>query len=54
MDKKENKPNFIDESFRIDDNSDLSQTAIIESEGMSDPLIPGVGIESENLEESEE
>ena len=54
MDKKKAniQTNFVDESFRIDDNSNISQTALEESNDMGDPLIPGIGIEGENFEDS--
>lgn len=36
---------FVDESYRMDDNSDFSSTAIAENECQSEPLSPGVGVE---------
>ncbi len=36
---------FIDESYRMDDNSNYSSIALEESENIDDPLIPGIGIE---------
>ncbi|MCC8147187.1 MAG: hypothetical protein LIO93_12315 [Bacteroidales bacterium] len=36
---------FIDESYRMDDNSNLSEIARLEGEDLNDDLIPGVGVE---------
>ncbi|MDR2037828.1 MAG: hypothetical protein LBQ60_07890 [Bacteroidales bacterium] len=38
---------FVDESFRMDDNSNISELAQEESEGMNDPLVPGLGVEND-------
>ena len=38
--------NFVDESYRMDDNSNYSETALSESDNADDPLIPGIGVES--------
>ncbi len=34
----------IDESFRIDDNSDYSTTAMAENKCLDDVMVPGVGV----------
>ncbi|MDR2009097.1 MAG: hypothetical protein LBQ22_01275 [Bacteroidales bacterium] len=36
---------MVTESFRIDDNSDLSTTATTENKCIGDSIIPGVGLE---------
>lgn len=43
----EQETHYIDESYRMDDNSDFSEIALSESDNIDDPLIPGVGVESE-------
>ena len=35
----------MDESYRMDDNSNYSTTALEENKNIDDPLIPGVGVE---------
>jgi hypothetical protein len=52
MDKeKQNEPestlHFVDESYRMDDNPNYSEIALNENEIMDDPLIPGIGTETE-------
>lgn len=38
-----NPSKAVDESFRIDDNSDYSTTATAENKCLDDPMVPGVG-----------
>lgn len=38
------KEHFIDESYRMDDNSNYSKIALNESDNVDDRLIPGIGI----------
>lgn len=45
--------NMVDESFRIDDNSNYSTTAMIENRCIDAPMVPGVGIEKPDLKDKE-
>ena len=39
------KKQFIDESYRMDDNSNVSKIAQLEGNNIDDELMPGIGIE---------
>ncbi|GEM_PF-2597423 len=43
--EKDLRARFIDESYRMDDNSNYSEIALEESDNIDDPLIPGIGTE---------
>lgn len=47
MESKEEKlkKQFVDESYRMDDNSNLSEIARQENDNIEDSMIPGVGVE---------
>lgn len=40
----------VDESFRIDDNSDYSTTAMEENKCLDDSMVPGVGVSETEAE----
>lgn len=46
-----NATHFVDESYRMDDNSDFSTIAIAENKCMSEPLVPGVGVDESDVED---
>ena len=43
--------NEVDESFRIDDNSDYSTTAMEENKCLDDPMVPGTGVSDREAED---